>query len=245
MTSDRLPSHGVGDSCHGGAAFQTVGLVAPWSHDASTREPGRRGQAQILERVVDGNYPPGTRLVELHLARDFRVSQGPGREAFRELAATSLHAQRVQRRVQRGRVGMQHGDGIAAGRLLRRLAHQVDLRQALLARGPHKGSTPRRGLQAADAGDVRALVKGSTAWHRAVVEAGNRPLMEMWDSLLVEVRTMATVVRGHVDLHAAAEKHMPLIEASERGETDERARLLADHQQEYLKLPQDDPAVTG
>lgn len=45
-----------------------------------------------MERVVDGTYPPGTRLVELALAlaREFGVSQAPVREALRELAAIRL-----------------------------------------------------------------------------------------------------------------------------------------------------------
>jgi DNA-binding GntR family transcriptional regulator len=46
-------------------------------------------------------------------------------------------------------------------------------------------------------------------------------------------------VRGHVDLHAAAEMHAPLVEAFERGNAEECARLLAEHQREYLKLPQE------
>jgi DNA-binding GntR family transcriptional regulator len=104
----------------------------------------------------------------------------------------------------------------------------------------------RRMREAAANGDVRELVRGSVAFHRTVVAAtGNRLLLEMWDSLLVEVRTMATVVRGHVDLHAAAEAHLPLVEAFERGDGEECARLLADHQQQYLKLPQDEGVEVG
>ncbi|MET3919788.1 GntR family transcriptional regulator [Arthrobacter sp. UYEF20] len=44
----------------------------------------------IVDRVVDGTYPPGTRLVELQLAKEFGVSQAPVREALRELSSTRL-----------------------------------------------------------------------------------------------------------------------------------------------------------
>src|SRR5262245_420613 len=42
----------------------------------------------ILQRIIDGQYPPGHRLKELQLAREFNTSQAPVREALRELEAT-------------------------------------------------------------------------------------------------------------------------------------------------------------
>ena len=39
----------------------------------------------ILRRIADGTYLPGHRLVELQLAKEFGTSQGPVREALREL----------------------------------------------------------------------------------------------------------------------------------------------------------------
>ena len=38
----------------------------------------------LLERILDGVYPPGERIVETRVAREFGVSQGPVREALRE-----------------------------------------------------------------------------------------------------------------------------------------------------------------
>ena len=42
---------------------------------------------QILERILDGTYEPGERLVETRIAREFETSQVPVREALRELEA--------------------------------------------------------------------------------------------------------------------------------------------------------------
>jgi DNA-binding GntR family transcriptional regulator len=39
----------------------------------------------LLEKILDGTYKPGQRLVELQIARDLDVSQGPVREALRDL----------------------------------------------------------------------------------------------------------------------------------------------------------------
>ena len=58
-------------------------------------------------------------------------------------------------------------------------------------------------------------------------------MLEIWDSLYVEARTMATVVRGHVDLHAAAEAHVPILEAFESGTPDLCTKLVIEHQHEY------------
>ena len=109
----------------------------------------------------------------------------------------------------------------------------------------HADPTPLRealeGMRAAAAaGDAHGIAKFSTDFHRAVITAtGNRLMMEIWDSLFVEARTMATVVRGHVDLHAAAEAHVPILEAFEHGTPEDCTRLVTEHQHEYSILPQD------
>ena len=36
----------------------------------------------LLERILDGTYKPGHRLVELQIAEEFNTSQAPVREAF-------------------------------------------------------------------------------------------------------------------------------------------------------------------
>ena len=41
----------------------------------------------ILQRISDGTYAPGQRLIELQIAREFETSQAPIREAFCALEA--------------------------------------------------------------------------------------------------------------------------------------------------------------
>jgi DNA-binding GntR family transcriptional regulator len=194
----------------------------------------------IMERVLDGTYPPGTRLLELNLAREFGVSQGPVREALRELSAMRL----LESRPRRGTfVRVSSQEDMAEVYLVRMALEETAGRYGMEAL--HADPSPLyraldRMRAAADDGDVREFVRGSVEFHRAVVAAaGNRLLLEIWESLHIEARTLATVMRGQVDLHAGAEMHLPLIEAYVRGDAEECARLLADHQQEYLKLPQD------
>ncbi|MDX3904081.1 MAG: GntR family transcriptional regulator [Pigmentiphaga sp.] len=47
-------------------------------------------QALISERIISGEFPPGTRLDERALAEEYKVSRTPIREALRQLAARGL-----------------------------------------------------------------------------------------------------------------------------------------------------------
>src|SRR3954464_1189702 len=44
----------------------------------------------IVERILDGFYAPGERIVEIRVAEEFGVSQAPVREALRELEILRL-----------------------------------------------------------------------------------------------------------------------------------------------------------
>jgi len=46
--------------------------------------------ATLAERVVDGRYPPGSRLVEATLSKEFGSSHGPVRDALRLLQSAGL-----------------------------------------------------------------------------------------------------------------------------------------------------------
>src|SRR3712207_2439277 len=44
----------------------------------------------LLQRILDGTYGPGERIVEIRVADEFGVSQAPVREALRELEILRL-----------------------------------------------------------------------------------------------------------------------------------------------------------
>lgn len=46
--------------------------------------------ATLAERIVDGSYPPGSRLIEALLSREFGLSHGPIRDALRSLQHAGL-----------------------------------------------------------------------------------------------------------------------------------------------------------
>ena len=45
---------------------------------------------RLLEAILDGRYPPGSRIVETRAAREFGTSQAPVREALRDLEALGV-----------------------------------------------------------------------------------------------------------------------------------------------------------
>src|ERR1700728_699210 len=49
-----------------------------------------RVKQDLLRRIMSGELSPGTRLVELHIARELNTSQGPVREALCELEGLEL-----------------------------------------------------------------------------------------------------------------------------------------------------------
>lgn len=192
----------------------------------------------IVDRVIEGAYPPGTHLVELQLAEEFGVSQAPVREALRELSSTRL----VENRPRKGTfVRSISSDELAEIYMVRVALEGTAAFHAFPVL--HQDPTPLRGAlsrmrEAVEEGSDRGLAKYSTQFHRAIIEAsGNRLMLEIWDSLFVEVRTMATIVRGHVDPHAAAESHAPILDAFETGNAELCQQLVAEHQQEYSILP--------
>lgn len=70
--------------------------VAAMEEQLGTNGSGSHGNT--VERLIDGlrdgimnsRYAPGQRLIEADLTREFRVSRGPLREAFRRLSAEGL-----------------------------------------------------------------------------------------------------------------------------------------------------------
>lgn len=55
-----------------------------------TRTLPEKITAMLAERIVDGTYPPGSRLIEALLSREFGLSHGPIRDALRALQHAGL-----------------------------------------------------------------------------------------------------------------------------------------------------------
>jgi len=64
--------------------------MANRDHALQRDSMAERVKQELLRRIMNGELPPGSRLVELQIARELNTSQGPVREALCELEGLEL-----------------------------------------------------------------------------------------------------------------------------------------------------------
>ena len=133
----------------------------------------------ILERILDGTYEPGERLVETRIAAELGTSQAPVREALRDLEllrfveSEPFRGSRVRELSEEELIEIYPVraaiEEVAAREAATRLDGDVDALEAELD-AMHR---------AADENDLHAQVEHDVAFHRLIVEAsGNEILLE-------------------------------------------------------------------
>jgi DNA-binding GntR family transcriptional regulator len=191
----------------------------------------------LLARIINHEYKPGDRLVELQIAQEFGISQAPVRESLRELEALGF----VESEPYRGtrvravtkaelteiypvRAALEE---VAARVAAQRLAGKVEALAAELA-AMH---------QAAEKGDLYEQVQHDVEFHRLIVEAsGNRVLQDVWRSLRIEARTLISALKADIGGHEIAEMHRPVLEALAEGNAEKAGVLLRKHVEYFGEL---------
>jgi DNA-binding GntR family transcriptional regulator len=212
-------------------------LAAPDVNFVNTPLRQRLKEA-LLRRILGGHYDPGERLVELRIAEEFGTSQGPVREALRELEATGL----VTNIPRRGTyVAEVMGEGLREIYTVRGALEEQATR-IVTQRGGCDLALLQREIDlmraAAVAGNVYGMIEHSVKFHRAVMEAAkNRLLLNIWQSLQIETRTTITMLVEGLDLFEIAESHQPIVDAIASGNAEEAARVAREHQDYFERLP--------
>jgi DNA-binding GntR family transcriptional regulator len=184
----------------------------------------------LMQRILEGYYEPGQRVVEMRIADEFGVSQAPVREALRELEILRL----VESEPFRGaRVRAVRADEIAQSYPVRAVLEEL---AATLAAGRLAGAPAPLGAEiqamraAAVDGDLHRFVHHDVAFHRVFVEASaNRTLIQVWESLHVDLRTRLTLIQRLGDLAEVAESHVPIMEALDAGDAEHAGRVVREH----------------
>jgi DNA-binding GntR family transcriptional regulator len=179
-------------------------------------------KGRLLQAILDGRYPPGARIVETRVAKEFGTSQAPVREALRDLEALGVvetapfKGARVRqpttaelleafdvRAILEGHGAVLAIENVTADDL-ERLIELVDRMRA-----------------AAIEGDPIAEATADTEFHRLIMhQSGNATLERVWSTLEPFLRTYITIVSPGVDRRAVADRHMPIVEALRRGNAD-------------------------
>ena len=191
----------------------------------------------ILERILDGTYRPGERLVETRIAAELGTSQAPVREALRDLEllrfveSEPFRGARVREVSQEELIEIYPVraaiEEVAAREAATRLDGDVEALAAELE-AMHR---------AADEEDLHAQVDHDVAFHRLIVEAsGNQVLLETWLALRIEARTIVTALRTGLDGHDIAERHRPVLEALQARDPELAGATLRRHVEQFGEL---------
>lgn len=203
----------------------------------------------LLSRILDSSYPAGMRLKELSLAREFKVSQAPIREALRELEAQGLVISERYRGTRVREIDLEE------------LREAYELRATLEARSaemavpmvPEMLERIRQCLET-----MRGHCNRDERWqftdaglrlHRMLVEAGgNRTFLKVWDSLGWEVRSRLAAARLNPQggkLQGSLERHQRLFERLEAADAPGAGRAAREVFATFLPLLTDSPSRTA
>jgi DNA-binding GntR family transcriptional regulator len=191
----------------------------------------------LLTRILNGEYKPGDRLVEMQIAQELGTSQAPVRESLRELEALGFVESEPYRGTRVKEVTKEELteiypvraalEDVAARAAARRLAGNVDALGAELA-AMHRE---------AEKGDLYEQVRHDVNFHRLIVEAsGNQVLLEVWKSLRIEARTLISAIATELGPYELAERHRPVLEALAAGDSERAGTLIRQHVEFFGEL---------
>jgi DNA-binding GntR family transcriptional regulator len=188
----------------------------------------------LIERILDGHYQPGARIVETQVASEFDVSQAPVREALRELEILGMVTSEPYRGA---RVRQVTPRQLAEIYPVRAAIEEVAAQAAtpVLRHDTAALETELDAMrEAAAAGDRHELLAHDVRFHRLIVEAsGNATLQQVWRSLHIEARTLITLLGDTTKLADVAESHLAVVEAIRSGDPKRAGRTLRRHVEQF------------
>jgi DNA-binding GntR family transcriptional regulator len=185
----------------------------------------------LLQRIVEGSYPPGSRIVETRVAQELGISQGPVREALRDLEQLGCVVHEPYRGCS---VRAFSADELldafpvraALEALAARLAAERITEEELEELEEHLG----RMRAAARRGDAHDQSQANASFHATIVRAArNSTLERQWRLLEPFSRTYLTVSRPGIDLVHLSDRHVPILDALRRREPEAAADAMHDH----------------
>lgn len=207
---------------------------------------------RLLEGILDGRYPPGSRIIETKVARELGTSQAPVREALRGLEAlgvveiTPFRGSRV-RHPSRREIVEAYAVRAALEALAARLAVPRMSDDDLSGLAGHLAAM----REAAGRGEGHAVAESDALFHARIVElADNGTLAKVWRSLEPFARTYITLAIPGADPQWSADLHGPILAALERRDVEGVVAALERHFEEVRdnmskRWPDDDRATVA
>ncbi|WP_052890409.1 GntR family transcriptional regulator [Thermogemmatispora carboxidivorans] len=188
----------------------------------------------LIDAIVKGQYRPGERIVESRVAQELGVSQGPVREALRDLELLGFVVSSPYRGTQVRKVSRRDLlelypiraalEGVAARAAAMRI-DKATLRQLEELLAEMRDAAVRNELHAQTAANI--------AFHRLIVQAaGNRLLLQYWDSMQLYTTTFVTVAIAQRTPQELAERHQVIIEALRDRDPERAEQVMRRHIEE-------------
>ena len=192
----------------------------------------------ILQRILDGEYPSGARIVETRIAHELGVSQAPVREALRDLEQLGCIVHEPFRGCS--------VRAFSADELLEAFPVRAAL-EALAARLAADRITEPELLQlaelldtmraAARRDDAHGQSQANASFHATIVRAArNATLERQWSFLEPFSRTYISVSQPGLDLRALSDRHVPILEALRARDGDAAAEAMHRHLMDAAEL---------
>ena len=186
---------------------------------------------RLLQAILAGRFPPGSRIVETRAARELGTSQAPVREALRDLEAlglveiTNFRGARVRRPSTAELL-----EAFEVRSVLEALGAQLALPHLTPAALEELQADVQQMHEAAAVGDVHAAATADANFHGRLVNlAGNGTLARVWRHLEPFSRTYITLVMPGADLCQIAALHDPILEALGEGDRERATAALRRH----------------
>lgn len=185
----------------------------------------------VIQRILEGTYKPGDRVVELQLVQELGVSQAPVREALRDLEAMRFIETEPYRGARVREVTPEElTESYPVRAALEELAGQLASTLATEETFTLLETEMQNMHDAAKANDQHGLLVHDARFHEVIVEAaGNAVLLDSWGGLRIEAFTLVSVIKSQLDLGAIAQTHQPIVDALRQRDADLTGKVMRDH----------------
>jgi len=184
----------------------------------------------LIDRIVDGTLRPGDRLKELQIADEFGTSQAPVREAIRSLQALGYvehipHVGALIKTFSPKEIEEAHQVREALeGHCL--ILANIELTKLVAELTQHTDTMHKAMLQ----GDIKTFSMADNLFHRTIVEfSGNNSMLDIWDSLRMQLQVIATIGEASMPLEKLYALHPPIVASLKHKHREHAGRFLAEH----------------
>ena len=206
--------------------------VASASHRQVFREEIRNA---IREAIFSGELNPGDRIIETYWAKELGVSQGPVREAIRDLEAMGL----VETVPFKGsRVRTLTEKDVRDNYSVRICLESKSIRDAITQLDDEQMAELTERLRSilhemddcANRGDLRQFTDCDTAFHRAIIDAtGNQVLRKLWEQCNMRNWFRFSALTDATSLRQLQSGHQQILEAICARDVKTATSMLEDH----------------